>query len=139
MESKGSESPRSREQYLAGVLDSLGCVRIESLRKGERATLCVWVTFKHFPLMEVLQKFGAHIGQKTDGQYRAKWKGQKAYNILKRISPHLSFRKDQARLGIEFHEQQERDLEGKNDQFYRMRLKLLKAQEEGGNTNVIRE
>ena len=131
---KGAESPNPKMYYLAGILDSLGCVRIESLRKGERATLCLWVTSKHFPIMEAMQQFGAHVGQKADGQYRAKWKDQKACILLKRVMPFLKFRKDQAKLGIEFFDQRERDQEGENDQFYRMRLRLLKAAEEkGGN------
>lgn len=139
MEKAGTESQRARLQYLAGVLDSIGCVRIESLRKGERATLCLWVTSKHFALMEVMQKFGAHIGQKADGQYRAKWKDQKAYGILKSVKQFLTLRKTQATVGMEFYEQVKQDPTGDNDQFYRMRLKLLKREEEGGTNDVIRE
>jgi len=131
MENKGAESA-SRVKYLAGVLDSLGCIRIEALRKGEKASLCLWVTSKHFPLMEVMQKFGAHVGRKADGQYRAKWKDQKAYGVLKSVVQHLSIRRDQARLGMEFFEQKRQDPTGENDKFYRLRLKLLKREEEGG-------
>ena len=131
MEKVGTETA-ARVRYLAGVLDSLGCVRIEALRKGERATLCLWVTSKHFPLMEVMQKFGAHIGRKSDGQYRAKWKDQKAYLVLKSVVQHLAVRRDQARVGMEFQEQRKQDPTGENDQFYRLRLKLLKREEEGG-------
>ena len=127
-----TESPKSRIMYLAGVLDSLGCVRIESLRKGEQATLCLWITSKHFELMEIMQKFGAHVGQKSDGQYRAKWKDQRAYSILKQVVSYLTFRKAQARIGMEFFENQKRDPTGNNDQFYRLRLRLLKREEEGG-------
>jgi hypothetical protein len=129
---KGTESPKSRIQYLAGVLDSLGCIRIESLRKGERATLCLWVTSKSFEMMEAMQKFGAHVGRKSDGQYRAKWKDRKAYNILKQVVSYLTVRKGQARVAMEFQEQRASDELGANDQFYRMRLKLLKREEELG-------
>jgi hypothetical protein len=80
-------------------------------------------------MMEVMQKFGAHVGQKSDGQYRAKWKDQKAYGILKQVVQFLSFRKAQARVGMEFFENQKQDPTGENDQFYRMRLKLLKKDE----------
>jgi len=83
--------------------------------------------------MEQMQKFGAHVGRKTDGQYRAKWKDQKAYILLKTVVQHLAVRRDQARLGMEFHEQKKRDLTGGDDQFFRLRLKLLKKEEEGGN------
>lgn len=133
----GTESPTSRLQYLAGVIDSLGCVRIESLRKGEQASLCLWVTSKHFDLMEIMQKFGAHVARKSDGQYRAKWKDQKAYSVLKSIVQFLVLRKAQARVAMEFQEQRKQNPTGENDQFYRMRLKLLKREEEGGTNHVI--
>jgi hypothetical protein len=84
--------------------------------------------------MEAMQKFGAHVGRKSDGQYRAKWKDQKAYGILKSVVQHLAIRRDQARLGMEFFESRKgQNPTGENDQFYRLRLKLLKREEEGGS------
>lgn len=131
METKGTESPRSKILYLAGVFDSLGCVRIETPKKGELPSLYIWITSKHFALMEILQKYGAHVARKADGQYRAKWRDAKAYNLLKQIGPFLAMRKDQATCGLEFHDNRKQDPTGENDQIYRMRLRLLKRADEG--------
>lgn len=130
MKENGTKVSNPLLLYLVGIFDGLGCVRIETPKKGEKPSLYMWITSKHFELMEMLQKFGAHIGRKADGQYRAKWRDQKAYNLLKQLFPYLTIRKDQATCGIEFYENRKRDPEGQNDIVYRLRLRLLKREEE---------
>lgn len=116
--------------YLSGVFDVGGCVKIEVPKKGAQASLYIWVTSKHFTLMEVLQGFGAYVSQKADGQYRAKWRDKRAYDILKGMIPHLKVRKDQALCGLEFFEAKQRDPILKDEVIFRGRLKLLKKDEE---------
>lgn len=128
METKGTES--ARLSYLAGIFDAIGCVRIETPKKGERPSLYIWITSKHFELMEMFQRLGAHVGKKLDGQYRAKWRDQRAYNLLKQFLPFLTIRKEQAKCGIEFLENKKQDPQGENDVVFKLRLKLLKRGEE---------
>ena len=126
---KGTES-NPQILYISGIFDGLGCVRIETPKKGERSSLYIWITSKHFELMELLQKFGAHIGKKSDGQYRAKWRDQKAYNILRQLTPILTIRREQAKVGMEFFDYKKRNPNIDEDVVYRLRLKLLKKAEE---------
>jgi uncharacterized protein YuzE len=116
--------------YLSGVFDIGGCVKIEIPKKGAKASLYVWVTSKHFSLMEFLQSFGAYVSRKSDGQYRAKWRDKRAYDILKAMVAHLKVRKDQAICGLEFWEEKQRDPELNDEVIFRMRLRLLKNDEE---------
>jgi hypothetical protein len=116
--------------YLAGLFDGLGTVKIESPKKGMRPCLYAWITSPHFELMENLQRVGAHITQRPDGNYRARWKERGAYKILQSIKPYLSFKKELVTCGIDFFENKEKDPNGENDVVYRLRLKLLKATEE---------
>jgi hypothetical protein len=113
--------------YLAGLFDGLGTVKIETPKKGMRPCLYAWVTSPHFELMEVLQRLGAHITRRPDGNYRARWKEGSAHRMLNSIKPHLFLKKDLALLGIEFFEQKEKDSNGDNDVVYRLRLKLFKT------------
>ncbi len=116
--------------YLAGIFDGLGTVKIETPKKGMRPCLYAWVTSKHFSIMEVLQRLGAHISIRPDKMYRARWKENSAERILKSIRPFLVVKKEQAICGIEFFAHKDGDPEGKNDVVYRLRLRLLKAEEE---------
>lgn len=116
--------------YIGGLFDVGGCVKIETPRKATKPSLYIWITSRHFQLMELLQNFGAYVGQKADGQYRAKWRNGNAYRILKQILPILIVRKEQARCGIEFTDNRKRDPNGENDIIYQLRLKLLKKEEE---------
>lgn len=116
--------------YLSGIFDIGGCVKIEVPKKGAKASLYIWVTSKHFSLMEFLQSFGAYVSRKTDGQYRAKWRDKRAYDILKAMVPHLKVRKDQAVCGLEFFEEKQRDPALNDEVIFRGRLKLLKKDEE---------
>lgn len=116
--------------YLCGIFDIGGCVKIEVPKKGAKASLYIWVTSKHFSLMEFLQSFGAYVSRKTDGQYRAKWRDKRAYDILKAMAPHLKVRKDQAVCGLEFFESKQKDPALTDEVIFRGRLKLLKKDEE---------
>jgi len=116
--------------YLSGIFDIGGCVKIEVPKKGAKASLYIWVTSKHFELMEFLQSFGAYVSRKSDGQYRAKWRDKRAYDVLRGMVPHLKVRKDQALCGLEFFEEKQRDPTLNDEVIYRMRLKLLKKDEE---------
>lgn len=119
-------------QYLSGVFDIGGCVRIETPRKGEKSCLYIWITHPNFELMEVLQSLGGYVSRKTDGQYRAKWKDLRAYQLLKLMIPHLILRKDQAKCGLEFFEVKlsKPDTYDQDEVICRLRLKLLKKSEE---------
>ncbi len=116
--------------YLAGLFDGLGTVKIETPKKGMRPCLYAWITSPHFELMEVLQRLGAHISQRSEGKYRARWKEKSAYRMLSSIQHHLYFKKELAICGIDFFENKEKDASGTNDVVYKLRLKLLKATEE---------
>lgn len=120
--------------YLAGLFDGLGTVKIETPKKGMRPCLYAWITSKHFSLMEILQRLGAHISIRPDGMYRARWKENSAHKMLKAIRASLAVKKEQAICGIEFFESKEGDPDGKEDVVYRLRLRLLKATEEEVNT-----
>jgi len=130
MNHKTTEVEKPLLLYIAGLFDGLGTVKIETPRKAQIPSLYIWITSKHWGLMEVLQKFGAYVGRKSDGQWRARWRDNHAYRILKSITPYLTVRKEQAKVGIEFIENRKGDPNGENDVVYRMRLKLLKKEEE---------
>lgn len=118
--------------YIGGLFDLGGCIKIEVPSKGQKASLYVWITSKNFIIMDTLQSVGAYIGKKQDGQYRAKWKDNRAYTLLKSIMPYLKIKKDQAKLGLEFIEERNQNPQSDTDIVYRLRLKLLKREEEGG-------
>jgi len=113
--------------FLSGLFDIKGTIKIETPKKSKTASLYIWITDKHFSLMEFLQSFGCRIGRKNDGQYRAKWKDRNAHNILKMILPYLVTKKDQAEVGIEFYEGKERNLNIQENEIpLKLRLRLLK-------------
>ncbi len=120
--------------YLAGLFDGLGTVKIETPKKGMRPCLYAWITSKHFSIMEVLQRLGAHISVRPDKMYRARWKENSAHRMLQSIKPFLNVKKEQAICGVEFFNHKKGDSEGLNDIVYRLRLRLLKAEEEEVNT-----
>lgn len=116
--------------YLAGIFDGLGTVKIEIPKKGMRPCLYAWITSPHFKLMETLQRLGAHISHRSEGNFRARWKENSAYRMLQSIKGTLSIKKDIVICGIEFWENKEKDSSGKDDIVYQLRLKLLKTIEE---------
>ncbi len=131
MKNKGTELANPLLSYIGGVFDLGGCVKIETPKQRKSASLYVWITSKHVGLMEVLLTLDAYIGKKQDGQYRAKWKDNKAYTLLKSILPYLRIREDQAQVGIEFFEEKKQSPEETTDVVYKLRLKLLKKGDEG--------
>jgi len=133
MHTKSTDLSVSFLPYIAGLFDLGGCIKIETPKKGQSASLYAWVTCKNFKVMETLQTFGAYIGRRQDGQYRAKWRDSRAYGVLKSLMPYLMIRKEQAQIGIEFIEEKRRNLQSDTDVVYRLRLKLLKQDDgEGG-------
>ncbi len=119
--------------YLAGLFDGLGTVKIETPKKGMRPCLYAWITSPHFKLMEILQKVGAHISHRPDGNYRARWKEHSANKMLQSIRPYLQTKKEIAICGNEFFENKGKDPTGENDVVYRLRLKLIKTSDEEVN------
>ena len=115
--------------YLSGAFDIGGCIKIETPKKASGASLFVWITYKSFKLMEILQKRGAHIGQKADGAYRAKWRDHGAYNVLRKLMPYLVIRKEQAKIALEFFEERERDKTPSTDAIFKLRLRLEKRKD----------
>lgn len=114
--------------YVAGLFDIAGCVRIETPKKGANCSLFAWVVSPDFKLMEYLQLFGARIGQKSDGQYRAKWRDNRAHTLLFSLLPYLRMRKEEALVGIDFMTSRKKDPNNTtNDATFRLRLKLIKA------------
>jgi hypothetical protein len=120
--------------YLSGLFDIGGCIKIETPKKSAEASLFIWVTYKNFRLMELLQKRGAHIGQKSDGAYRAKWRDRAAFVMLKKLMPYLIIRKDQAKIGVEFFDEKQENNTPQTDTIFKLRLRLQKRRDsdEGG-------
>ena len=113
--------------YIAALVDSIGSLKIESPKKGLECSLYVGITRKDFKLMEFLQKAGAFIVHLDDGQFRAKWKDQQAYRLLKSIIAFSKMKREQVIVGLEFYEAKTSEQKQENfDITYRLRLKLLK-------------
>ena len=132
MHTKSTDLSVSFLPYIAGLFDLGGCIKIETPKKGQSASLYAWVTCKNFKVMETLQTFGAYISRRQDGQYRAKWRDSRAYGVLKSLMPYLMIRKEQAQIGIEFIEEKRRNPQSDTDIVYRLRLKLLKRDDGEG-------
>jgi hypothetical protein len=109
--------------YIAGLFDVLGCIRIEVPKKSEKASLYTWITSKNFKMMEYLQQIDAMVGKRNDGQFRAKWRDTSAASFLSKILPHLKYKVDQAKVGIEFIDARKNDSTIPDDVFIK-RLKL---------------
>lgn len=116
--------------YIAGLLDSIGTIRIEVPKKGKECNLYVWVTHKNFKLMEDLQRSDAFIINLEDKQFRAKWTNYNAYRLLKTIYPFSKMKREQIKVGIEFFEAKTSETKQENFSIpFRLRLKMLKAEE----------
>ena len=115
--------------YISGLFDIGGCIKIETPKKATEASLFIWITYKAFGLMELLQKKGAHIGQKSDGAYRAKWRDRQAYFLLRKLIPFLIIRKEQARIALEFFEEREKGKTASTDSIFKLRLRLCKRKD----------
>ena len=97
---------RSEIAYTAGVFDIHGSIKIivPDKKNLSDSSLYVWITSKYAELMKFLQIFDATVNRVSGGQFRAKWKDEQAYRILKIMLPHLIIKRDQAEVGIEFQE-----------------------------------
>lgn len=116
--------------YISALIDSIGTIKIEPQKDGE-ISLYVWITRSDFKVMEYLQMAGAYIISMGEGQFRAKWKDQRAYRLLQSIVRFSKEKKEQMRVGIEFYEA--KTSEQKEEKYeipFRLRLKLLKKAEE---------
>jgi len=117
--------------YISSLIDSIGVIRIEPPKKGEISCLYVWITNSDFQLMEYLQRAGAYIIGMGEGRFRAKWKDQGAYRLLKSIIRFSQMKREQIKVGLEFFEAKTSEQkEEKFDIHYRLRLKLLRRTEE---------
>ncbi len=119
---------RSDISYTAGVFDIHGSIKIITDKTDlANSSLYVWITSKDAKLMKFLELFEAVVGPVSGGQFRAKWKDQKAYYLLKNILRQLIIKKEQAEVGIEFYINKTNNI---NPETYVMplvtRLKLLK-------------
>jgi len=112
--------------YISSLLDNVGSIKIETPRNASKSSLYVTIASKNFKLMEFLQLFGAKVGQKQDGQYRAKWRDNSAGKLLKAVQPWLKIKGLQASIGIEFVEERDTITESR-DATYRLRMKLSKV------------
>lgn len=112
--------------YIASMLDNIGSIKIETPRKAAKSSLYVTISSKNFKLMEFLQLFGAKVGQKPDGQYRAKWRDNSAGRLLKAVQPLLRLKELQASIAIEFIDERDSMSESR-DATYRLRMKLSKV------------
>ena len=116
--------------YISALIDSIGSLKIESPKKGLECSLYIGITRKDFKLMEYLQKAGAFIISLEDGQFRAKWKDQGAYHLLKSIIPFSKMKKEQVKVCIEFFEAKTSKTKQENFSIpYILRLKMLKVEE----------
>ena len=97
---------RSEVAYTAGVFDIHGSIKIIVPDKNNLSdsSLYIWITSKYTELMKFLQMFDAVVNRVSGGQFRAKWKDEQAYKLLKVMLPHLIIKRDQAEVGIEFQE-----------------------------------
>ena len=119
--------------YLAGVFDIHGSIKIIADKDDlPKSSLYVWITSKDAKLMKFLELFEAVIGPVSGGQFRAKWKDNKACYLLKNMLPQLIIKKEQAEVGMEFYTNKTNNI---NPATYVMplvtRLKLLKKDDLG--------
>ncbi len=117
--------------YLSGIFDTRGFIKIDTPKYKDIPSLYAWVTSKSFSLMEFLQKYGAKVSRRSDGQYKAKWKEGSAYFLLKKVYPHLRVKKDQAEVGIEFYDEKKKNPDPKDILIPLMlRLRLMRRSDE---------
>jgi len=114
MITRGKLNPTTRELcYLAGVLDSDGCISISKMNPGKQRTknpryvLTVNVVNTSMDLMHwLVEKFGGRFkprpirGINHKIQYDWWFNNGKAAQLLKLVEPYLIVKKEQAHLGI---------------------------------------
>jgi hypothetical protein len=124
---------KSEIGFAAGVFDIHGSIKILIPDKEDQEpSLYMKVTAKNIKLMKFFQLFDAVIGPSSGGQFRAKWKDENAYRLLKLILPYLIVKKEQAELGIEFWEGKLKGAQTKDTaNEFKVRLMLLKRDDIG--------
>ncbi len=116
--------------YISALIDYIGCIKIEPPKKSDVCCLYVWITNEDFKLMEYLQRFGASVIQLDDRRFRARWKDQRAYDLLKSIERFSKKKKEQIRIGVEFLTSKKNTDSNENlDITFRLRLKMEKKAE----------
>jgi len=118
------QSNTSKYSYLAGVIDSDGCIRIQKDFNTRSKHLKRAKNISHSLHIDVTQKdgriinylygtFGGRVGTHKSGinkEYYYYWKitSSKAKYVLKRILPFLRYKKKQAEIGIRLQTQIEK-------------------------------
>lgn len=110
--------------YVAGIFDIAGTIRIEYSKSLKKWILLVWITHDSFKLMETLQCFGAYIVKLQNGLYRAKWREKGAYNFLQLIYPFSLLKTEQINVSLEYFS----DIDHSESRAvkYQLKLRLLK-------------
>lgn len=120
--------------YMAGFFDGEGCIRINKRIKKEKYT-------EHSVFITIGQKDGAIIDWvvenfgggsyliKRDGSYVWTATNKIAFNVLKRITPYLKYKKPQAEIALEFFENKIPGLNNK-DELARRELLVNRLSEE---------
>lgn len=97
---------------MAGFFDGEGCIRINKRVRGTYTEYTVFITVgqKDGAIMDWIvenYKGGSYL-IKRDNSYVWTATNKIAYDVLKRITPHLKYKKPQAEIAIDF-------FEGRND------------------------
>jgi len=112
---RGKQDPTTNQLcYLAGVLDSDGCISISKMKAGKQRTknpryvLAVTVVNTSKVLMDwLVEKFGGtykqrkRLSEKHKTTYDWLFSNSKAAGILELVEPYLVSKKGQAQVGIE--------------------------------------
>lgn len=101
------------DSYMAGFFDGEGYVGLlKRIRKGKYTEYFLQMSIgqKDGAIMDwVVENYGGHLHKvKRDGSHYWIASNKAAYLILKRITPHLKYKKPQAELAISFFEGFER-------------------------------
>lgn len=94
--------------YMAGFFDGEGCIRINKRIRGSYTEYTVFITIgqKDGAIMDwITDNFGGGsylVGR--DSSYIWTATNKIAYDVLKRITPYLKYKKPQAEIAIDFYE-----------------------------------
>ena len=142
-------------EYLAGIIDGEGTIRINEVRMKAQCRaavthLVVFVTNTHLGLLKELEaSFGGGISlagakipksPKWKRCYKLSWNSGKAIQIVATVYPHLIVKRAQAEMAFEFWEQQQGQWHQRlspdelyvNRQYY-LRMRELNQRGPGGN------
>jgi len=94
--------------YMAGFFDGEGCIRINKRIRGTYTEYTVFITVgqKDGAIMDwIVENFdGGSYLIKRDNSYVWTATNKIAYDVLKRITPYLKYKKPQAEIAIDFFE-----------------------------------